>query len=189
MKRVAKQILLRPKGLEMGEGSVIWFPRVIDGAERIKMGAGSRIWRHAKLNAMKSHAGVELNGRIELGDDVYVGGYAQIFAMGLIKIGDGSVLSEHVYISDAAHGFCPRSGPILEQPLESKGPVILGKRVFVGFGASVLPGVELGDGCIVGTRSVVTRSFPAGSVIGGAPARLLKRNPELISPVAVRRVA
>ena len=174
LKNIAKRFLLRPKGVAMGEGSVVWYPRIIVGPERITMGAGTRVWRHSNLSALKEYAGVQLNGRIELGDDVYVGGYAQIHSMGLVKIGDGSVLSEHVYISDIAHGMAVDRGPIMEQPLESKGPVIIGKKVFIGYGASVLPGVELGDSCIVGTRSVVTKSFPAGSVIGGVPARLLK---------------
>ena len=83
-------------------------------------------------------------------------------------------MSEYVYVSDGAHGLDPKGGPIMKQDLESKGPVRLGKNCFVGFGVSILPGVVLGDHCIVGTRAVVTRSFPAYSMLAGSPAKLIK---------------
>lgn len=95
--------------------------------------------------------------------------------MDLVEIGSGCVLSEHVYVSDIAHGLDPRGGFIMEQPLESKGPVRIGKNVFIGYGCSILPGVTLGDHCVVGTRSVVTHSFPAYSMIAGSPARVVKQ--------------
>jgi len=92
-----------------------------------------------------------------------------------ISIGDGCVLSGHVYISDENHGFDPKAGPILKQPLESKGPVRIGNNCFLGYRVAILPGVTLGEHCVVGANSTVTRSFPAYCMLAGSPAQVIKR--------------
>lgn len=174
LKSIAKRLLFRPRGMKrMGRNSRVLPPRWIHHPERIEMGADCFVGRMGIMHPLAAYHGTPQAGEIVLGDNVYIGGFVQIHAMGRLEIGDGCVLSEHVYVSDIAHGLDPRAGPIMEQPIESKGPVKIGKRVFIGFGCSVLPGVTLGDHCIVGTRSVVTRSFPAYSMIAGSPARLI----------------
>jgi lipopolysaccharide O-acetyltransferase len=95
-------------------------------------------------------------------------------AIGEITIGYGCVLSEHVYITDVAHGYDPAAGLIMAQPLTSKGPVRIGDYTFLGYRVSIMQGVELGEYCIVGSDSVVTHSFPAYSMVAGNPARLIK---------------
>jgi acetyltransferase-like isoleucine patch superfamily enzyme len=174
LKQLAKRLLFRPRGMRMGPGSVFRRPWNIKNPDRIVTGERARIGRHVVMNALSDYEGLPQDGHIVLGHDVYIGGYSQLHAMNRVEIGDGCVLSEHVYVSDIAHGLDPRAGLIMKQPLESKGPVRIGRHVFIGYGCSILPGVTLGDHCIVGTRSTVTRSFPAYSMIGGAPARLLK---------------
>jgi acetyltransferase-like isoleucine patch superfamily enzyme len=98
-----------------------------------------------------------------------------ICALRSITIGDGCVLSDRVFVEDCSHGTDPEGPPILEQALESKGPITIGKKCFVGIGSAILSGVTLGDNCIVGCLSVVTTSYPAYSMIAGSPARLIKR--------------
>lgn len=158
----------------MGSGSMVMLPRWLHNRDRIRIGARCTIGRFAIFNPMVEYSGLPQSGHIHVGDDVYIGGFSQIHSMHTLEIGEGSVLSEHVYISDTAHGLNPLAGPIMAQPLESKGPVRIGRHVFIGFGASLLPGVTLGDYCVVGARSVVTRSFPAYSMVAGMPARLVK---------------
>lgn len=51
---------------------------------------------------------------------------------------------------------------------------IIGRRCFIGARSIILPGIEIGDGCIVGAGSVVTKPVPAGSIVAGNPARILR---------------
>lgn len=57
---------------------------------------------------------------------------------------------------------------------QNQNETVLGDNVFVGMNAVILPNVKLGDNCIVGAGAIVTKSFPANSVIGGNPAKLLR---------------
>lgn len=174
LKNIVKAVVYRPRGAVMGRNSRMLLPRWIHNPQRLQMGDNCFVGRFAIFHPLTDYKGMPQDGRIVLGNDVYIGGFSQIHSMGTLEIGDGCVLSEHVYVSDIAHGLDPNRGLIMEQPLESKGPVKIGRHVFIGFGVSILPGVTLGDHCVVGTRSVVTRSFPAYSMIGGMPAKLIK---------------
>jgi lipopolysaccharide O-acetyltransferase len=62
----------------------------------------------------------------------------------------------------------------LSQKLTSRGRVQIGRGTFVGYRASIMDGVSLGRHCVVGANSVVTRSFPDGSMLAGCPARRIK---------------
>jgi acetyltransferase-like isoleucine patch superfamily enzyme len=159
----------------IGDGSYIPFPHRIQGAKRIRIGSRLRIGRNAYLHAIESYEGQAYHPDLIIGDDVYIGPDCYIVAVDRIEIQDGCVLSEGVYISDVAHGMDPDQGLIMKQALKSKGPVVIGKGTFVGLRAAIMPGVELGPHCIVGTAAVVTHSFPAYSVIGGNPGRCIKR--------------
>lgn len=53
-------------------------------------------------------------------------------------------------------------------------PIIVGNNVFVGINVSIMPGVTIGDNCVIGMGSIVTRDIPPGSVAAGVPARVIK---------------
>jgi len=175
LKSLAKELLYRPGFREMGKDSVILLPRWLYNKKNVTVGANCVIGRFAVINAVEKYAETRYQPNIVIGDDVYIGGHAQLHCMESLTLERGCVLSEHVYISDIAHGFDPEKGLIMQQELECKGPVHIGEHTFIGFGVSVMPGVTLGKRCIVGTRSVVTRSFPDYSMIAGSPAKLVKR--------------
>jgi len=165
----------RPWGLaNLGPESFVEWPRDLSSRRFIRIGSRSRIKSYASISGIDEYAGTRYRPRIEIGNDVYIGRYVYMTACQEIVISDGCVLSEHIYISDSTHGFDPQKGLIMKQKLESKGGVHIGPNCFLGYRVTITQGVELGEWCIVGAHSVVTRSFPAYSMIAGAPARLLK---------------
>ena len=84
--------------------------------------------------------------------------------MNRIEIGDGFVSGKWVTITDNGHGdssYENLTKPVSQRPIISKGSVIIGKNVWVGDKATILPGVTIGDGVIVGANSVITKDIPS----------------------------
>jgi acetyltransferase-like isoleucine patch superfamily enzyme len=132
---------------------------------------------------LKEYAGHVLHSSIQIGDDVYIGTDAFLVSGCGITIGNGCVLSDQVYINDTHHGLDPTKGPILSQPMETKGPIVIEEGCFIGYRAIVLSGVTLGHHCVVGAGAVVTKSFPPYSAIGGVPARLLRTTTDEVQAI------
>jgi acetyltransferase-like isoleucine patch superfamily enzyme len=174
LKHTVRRLFFFPRGVRLGRQSSIGRPWIVEGSSRIHIGERTTILNGPWLSAIEQYAGHSHQPRIEIGDDVYIGHHCCLTAIDAITIASGCVLSEYVYITDFMHGFRPDRGLIMQQPLESKGPVQIGEHTFLGYRVSVMPGVTLGAHCIVGAHSVVTHSFPAYSMIAGSPARLLK---------------
>ena len=170
-----KSLINRPLGLKsIGSNSIVRRPRILWGRERIHIGDNCIVMPHSIMQAVVEYEGKRYDSAIYIGDDVYIGRHVYLTAAQGIIISNGCVLSEHVYITDEHHGFNPLAGPIMKQTLECKGPVVIGPNCFLGYRVAVMPGVTLEEWCIVGANSVVTRSFPAYSMIAGSPARLIK---------------
>jgi len=177
LRRLAKRII-HPTPFKLrscGMNSYILRPRRIEGPETIEIGERTVILRHSWLCGISEYAGERFQPRLVFGDDVYVGQHACIVFTQKMIIEDGCVLSEYVYITDNGHGLSPGAGLIMQQKLVRKGEIRLGPHCFVGYRACILPGVQLGERCVVGTNSVVTKSFPSYSMVAGVPAKLVKR--------------
>lgn len=175
LRALQRWLMYRPRAVALGSGSFVRRPWTITNGHLISLGRRSRIGLDAILNPLtRAESGFEADGHIEIGDDVYIGLHAQIHASRCVRICDGAVLSDYVYLNDSAHGFDPQAGLIMAQKIESRGKIVIGRNVFLGLRTTVFSGVELGDYCVVGANSVVTRSFPAYSMLVGAPARLIK---------------
>lgn len=119
--------------------------------------------------------GVELKGRVT----IYGSSYAMFSSEPyLVTLGD------NVYISVGASFVC-HDGSTLPfrkdiPDLELAGEIRVGDNVFIGAGALILPNVTIGNDCIVGAKSVVTRSVPDGSVVAGNPARLVSKTEDFL---------
>lgn len=108
-----------------------------------------------------------------IGKDSYVGmnsilnGYAA-----QIRIGNNVSIAQNVNIMvDSA----PNASDILQRIFPYQiAPVIIGNHCWIGASVIIMPGVKLGDFCVVAANSMVKESFPAYSIIGGTPAKLIR---------------
>ena len=89
-----------------------------------------------------------------------------------ILIGHDVGIAQNCALYSYAHGIAP-GRPISEQPLESKGPIIIEDHVWLGVGAIILDGVRIGTGAVIGAGAVVTDDIPAGAIAAGVPARVI----------------
>ena len=105
---------------------------------------------------------------IRMGSGVFVNFGCVFLDVVAIALGDGCQIGPYVQILTADH---PRNPALRRQQLESGEPVRIGRNVWIGGGAIVLPGVSVGDDAIVGAGSVVTRNVPPGVTVMGSPAK------------------
>lgn len=133
----------------------------------ITMGQGVRIAPNVSFR----------NGaRITLGDQVQLGEYCAIWAgrsVGRITVGARTTFGPGVFVTAADYGLA--SGvEITDQPMAEQ-DITIGAGAWIGARAVITAGVTLGDGCVVGAGAVVTRDVPAGAIVGGVPARLIRQ--------------
>ena len=84
------------------------------------------------------------------------------------------MIADRAMFIDFDHGIVEVERTIREQGIYKR-DVNVGSNVWIGYGACVLRGVQVGDNSVVGTNAVVTRDVPQNAVVGGVPARLLRR--------------
>ena len=116
---------------------------------------------------------------LSIGNNCSFGAYNHITCANRVTIGDSLLTGKWVTITDNSHGETDKVTLGMrpqKRPITSKGPVIIGKNVWIGDKATILGGVTIGDGAVIAANSVVTKAVPAYSVVGGNPAKVIKQN-------------
>ncbi len=96
---------------------------------------------------------------------------------GTIRIGEDVQIAPNCAFYPYNHGMSPDK-PMKQQPLLSKGGIVLEDDVWLGYGVIVLDGVKIGKGAVIGAGSVVNQDIPAGAIAVGVPARVVKMRGE-----------
>lgn len=106
---------------------------------------------------------------IHIGKNVFINMGCKFQDQGGIFIGDGALIGHNVVLATLNHAMSPedRSSMILA-------PIHIGKQVWIGANATILPGVTIGDGAIVAAGAVVTKDVPENTIVGGVPAVVLR---------------
>jgi acetyltransferase-like isoleucine patch superfamily enzyme len=108
-------------------------------------------------------------GEIIIGNQVVISRGVHIVAFARVAIGAGTMIGEYTSIRDANHRF--GAGQEIRSSGHDATPIEIGRNVWIGRGAMILPGVTIGDRAVIGANAVVTHAVPADTVVTGVPAR------------------
>lgn len=107
---------------------------------------------------------------IHVGKHVFINMGCKFQDQGGIFIGDGTLIGHNVVLATLNHAKSPRDrGTMIPAPIH------IGKHVWIGSSATILPGVTIGDGAIVAAGAVVTRDVPENTIVGGVPASVMRQ--------------
>ncbi len=179
--------------LHYSDSAIVIFYTMLMSKRFATWGAGSRIEPMAKLispHLVQVHNNVYIcehvwlnakdylcNGKptLTIGDGTYIGRFVQINAWQDVTIENNVLIADRVLISDADHNYKDPSVPIISQGDAFKGRVWLSSGCWIGIGAVILPGVRVGVNSVVAANAVVTQDVPDYTVVGGIPAKVIKK--------------
>ena len=165
--RVLRAMLYyRLKGVNFTGTPYIWgkLPRVA--------AAGTiRVGNRFKVNGLlyPVELGAKPGGELIVGEEVFLNSGAAVYAAKRITIGDNTRIGYLVAIYDSDIHEVEQDRPVRTEP------IAIGRNVWIGRSAVVLPGVTIGDHCVIAAGSVVTRDVPDRALVAGNPARIVRR--------------
>lgn len=162
---------------QAGKG-VLFFRKIeLVGGKYISIGDMTKIGRHGVLTAWKRAN--KPAPHLEIGKDCDFGEYNHISCASSIIIGNGVLTGRWVTIDDNSHGnnsLEQMKEPPSSRPISFKGPIKIGNNVWIGDKATLLSGIEIGEGSIIAANSVVTHDIPPFCIAAGCPAKVIKSN-------------
>ncbi len=170
-----------PKGFEMRWPRSILHPECMTIGTDVKLGANSQLKCNVRYPGgwMRHPDGDHVEQRFEpkltIGDRVTATGSLQVVVFESVVIDDDVMFASNVYVADGTHATGTGETPYKYQGIDPVQPVKIGRGAWIGQNAVISPGVTIGELAIVGANSVVTRDVAPRTIVGGVPARVLKR--------------
>lgn len=148
------------------------------GKARLQFDKGLTIGHHCRFDLLGDSS--DTTKKLIIGKNCKLGDNVHFVANKKVTIGDNCLMASKIFISDTSHGSYAdntiNSSPDVppdDRPLYTK-PVSIGNNVWIGENVCILLGVKIGDGCIIGANSVVTRDVPSNCIAAGSPAKIIK---------------
>ena len=148
-------------------------PLRIIGGGKIYIGDNVNILNEARLETITDFGEEKYNGKLVIGSGTSIEQNCHIIAADELVIGERCMFSAYIYIADCNHHYAIGQD-IHKTGLEIKKTKI-GDDVFIGIGAKIMPGVTIGNNCIIGANSVVTKAIPDYCIAAGIPAKIIKK--------------
>jgi acetyltransferase-like isoleucine patch superfamily enzyme len=170
----AKSFSLTASGAfaSFGARSVIVPPVRLAGEGRIALGDDVYVGRGSWLQTLESAGRA---GVLEIGDGTSIAGRCVLSAARSVRLGRRVLLASNVYISDHIHAYEDSSRAVLDQGLERLEPVEIGDGAWLGQNVVVCPGVTIGRGAVIGANAVVVSDVPEYSLAVGVPATVVRQ--------------
>jgi acetyltransferase-like isoleucine patch superfamily enzyme len=141
----------------------------------VRLGPGARLSVDGAVELVRAtRIYVAHDAHLEIGGGCYFNDFATVICVGHIRIGRGCAVSLNTTILDGNIHELTLGG----RPRPRTQSVIVGDDVWIGLGATVMPGVKVGDQAVIGAGSVVTADVPSHAVVAGNPARIIARDAE-----------
>ncbi len=143
--------------------------------------SGRGLWLEAIDSYGEGEQEQRFTPQLVIGDNVGLSEYVHIGCVNHIEIGNNVLMGSKIYITDHNHGVYRGSHPDspdvppAKRPLTTGESVIIEDNVWIGEFCTVLPGVTIGYGSIIGSHTTVTHDIPPKSIAVGSPARVIKQ--------------
>jgi len=167
---LGKGITLRaPGNISLGENVAIDDYTLLDGGtgEDCGMDIGSR----AVIS--KGCVVQSKTGPLHIGRECDIGAHVVLTSVGGITLESNVLIAGNCYIGGSRYNWEDRETPIMYQNIYSRGPVIIRKGAWIGAAVTILDGVTIGKGCVIGAGSLVTKNIPEFSIAIGSPASIV----------------
>ena len=163
-----------PEGFLVGK-DVVWMT-----GKCAFIGRNLRIGRRCRIETISIHNGQRFSPKLVIGSNVSMSDDVHIACINEISIGNNVLLASKIFITDHNHGEYGQDAhqEALLPPNErilSSASVRIGDDVWIGEMVTVLPGIQIGEGAIIGANSVVSRDIPKLCIAAGSPAKVIKR--------------
>ncbi len=132
--------------------------------------AGATIGKNVRICSSAKILG---NGSLTIGENTWIGHETMIISSSNILIGKNVDIAPRVYIGTGTHEVDPTGSHSAGQGISKE--IIIEDGVWIGVNSTILPGVNIGQKTIIAAGSVVTKSFQKLLVIGGIPAKFIKK--------------
>lgn len=116
-------------------------------------------------------ANIKMPWNLVLEDRACLGANCNIYNLARVTLRNKAVIAQEVYVCCGTHDFDDEALPLVI------GEIVVGEDAFIGARAFLMPGIEIGEGAVVGACSVVTKDVPSHTVVAGNPAKVVASRP------------
>lgn len=188
--KAAIALIRATRGWPQGGGDISLDAHLDGIRSNMTIRKGARVRRDAWLSCLDEKSTIEIGertgvspyvkirvqngGYVKIGTNCSIHSFSVIYGDGGVTIGDRCRIATHVVIVPNNHNFSDPTKDIYDQGITRK-PIAIGNDVWIGAGAIILAGVKVGDHSVIAAGAVVTEDVPERAVVGGVPARIIKR--------------